>query len=501
MAGGMVAEATTYTAASTSFVDVSNACSLARNGDTVLMPPGTNIWSNQLGAGYSGFGYTFSLKGSGTNVTQIIENAGSLYAPIIVFNPDGGAFAQMSDFTLVGNVAGSSGGGKGCVEILCNSTNWRVHNLVFNQIQDDNLVVYASAFGVIDHCTFYLNTSGSAVKCAGDTMGDFSWSTPPSYGGVSNLFVEDCVFTNLNASNGGDISDTDGGGRVVFRHNTVLNCGFYNHGTETGGRVRSARSFELYNNTFATTNNTFYSQQYADACDLRGGSGVAFSNTLSGYNYFMFLNYYRALDQETSPFYGAWGQSSWDSNSPVVLSVTYSGATSSNNVVTLAGQNWTTNQWVAYTLFDTNTGTFGIIIGNTTNVITTKGARLSAGQLTVNNGDHVQMTLVYPMLDAPGMGSGDLLSGYGAVTNDPVIDTVYGVAHWPNQVVDGIYGWGNTLPGGDANIENNSYPNIQLGRDYFNNTPKPGYAPYVYPHPLVAGSAPGLASVTGILSY
>src|SRR5436305_3746780 len=30
-------------------------------------------------------------------------------------------------------------------------------------------------------------------------------------------------------------------------------------------------------------------------------------------------------------------------------------------------------------------------------------------------------------------------------------------------------------------------PSIKSGRDYFNRTPKPGYTPFVYPHPLVSG--------------
>ena len=33
---------------------------------------------------------------------------------------------------------------------------------------------------------------------------------------------------------------------------------------------------------------------------------------------------------------------------------------------------------------------------------------------------------------------------------------------------------------------------IKAGRDYFVNTPRPGYKPYTYPHPLVAGDSPAL---------
>ena len=56
-----------------------------------------------------------------------------------------------------------------------------------------------------------------------------------------------------------------------------------------------------------------------------------------------------------------------------------------------------------------------------------------------------------------------------------------------------LYEWNNTLKQGDGNIQvhphgcdpPNEYDHIQENRDYFNDTPRPGYTPYVYPHPLV----------------
>ena len=35
---------------------------------------------------------------------------------------------------------------------------------------------------------------------------------------------------------------------------------------------------------------------------------------------------------------------------------------------------------------------------------------------------------------------------------------------------------------------------IRAGEHYFNNTPMPGYTPYVYPHPLVTGAASAAVS-------
>ena len=58
------------------------------------------------------------------------------------------------------------------------------------------------------------------------------------------------------------------------------------------------------------------------------------------------------------------------------------------------------------------------------------------------------------------------------------------------------YAWGNTFSGGQgqggfscpsggcpANVFS-AGTNIQLNRDYFDSTAKPGYVPYQYPHPL-----------------
>ncbi|MCL4204643.1 MAG: hypothetical protein KJ000_19320 [Pirellulaceae bacterium] len=57
--------------------------------------------------------------------------------------------------------------------------------------------------------------------------------------------------------------------------------------------------------------------------------------------------------------------------------------------------------------------------------------------------------------------------------------------------VDRSYGehptcvWNNTLNGRVGRLVSSS-PRIQDGVDFFNGTPKPGYTPYAYPHPLVS---------------
>lgn len=78
----------------------------------------------------------------------------------------------------------------------------------------------------------------------------------------------------------------------------------------------------------------------------------------------------------------------------------------------------------------------------------------------------------YACLDQPGRGEGHLAT----TTASGLIP-----ATWPNQARSPIYFWNNL---GWHNGEGGSTSTrIQLDRDYFN-SPKLGYRPYIYPHPL-----------------
>ena len=98
-------------------------------------------------------------------------------------------------------------------------------------------------------------------------------------------------------------------------------------------------------------------------------------------------------------------------------------------------------------------------------------------KLTFNTGDTYQIWKVVHSLDQPGLGKGDLLSG---LPGRP--------AKWPHQVTEPCYSWNNTQAGGSEELAS-SEPSIEEGRDFFNGTPKPGYTPYTYPHPLVSSFA------------
>jgi hypothetical protein len=80
-------------------------------------------------------------------------------------------------------------------------------------------------------------------------------------------------------------------------------------------------------------------------------------------------------------------------------------------------------------------------------------------------------------LDQIGQGKGDLKSG-----------TDYTPAVFPNTVLEPAYSWNNwTGSTQTAQLDFHSKQSsiMREGRDFYNRTPKPGYTPYTYPHPLV----------------
>ena len=91
--------------------------------------------------------------------------------------------------------------------------------------------------------------------------------------------------------------------------------------------------------------------------------------------------------------------------------------------------------------------------------------------------------MVCRMLDQPGRGKGDYISGSNPA---PMA--------WPHQASEPVHVWGNTLGlnfgngNGRPVVYSQGYSVVQ-NQDWFyssdNSAALPGYTPYVYPHPLV----------------
>ena len=208
---------------------------------------------------------------------------------------------------------------KGMLWIEGNSRQFRIDHVRIKTMGTSGLHIHQNVLGVIDHNIFELNDWGFAIYVqleswngTGD-FGDSSWADATYIGTDKALFVEDNQFTSSTRS---VAIDGWSGSRVVFRHNTLRNSAYENHGSETGGRWRSQRTFEVYNNTF-----TFDPMVWASMIGIRGGTGVIFNNvgTTSGSGYTNVMADLNALrSSDPSLRYDPWGYCNgsniWDGN-------------------------------------------------------------------------------------------------------------------------------------------------------------------------------------------
>ena len=195
---------------------------------------------------------------------------------------------------------------------------------------------------------------------------------------------------------------------------------------------------------------------------------------------------------------GATGDSPWDVNdtegngtnvpghSPFVYA---SGTVSSGSDTTLVDttKNWKPNQWQYFTAKRMSDNQVAFIKSNTNNTLELLYYTDSRGGAIWKAGDQYQIHRPLILLDQPGRGHSDVIVGA------PPVNRATGKAAWPHQALELSYSWNDiyTPTGDSVNFKTGAgnHKLQQQGRDYYNNTPIPGYKPYTYPHPLVSGGA------------
>jgi len=177
--------------------------------------------------------------------------------------------------------------------------------------------------GVIDHCKF-INTHGHV---------EASWANSTVHYGVNiargsyceeweediskvlgqytpyTVFIEDCYFEKWRHCVVGNR-----GAHYVFRHNTIADDYGYGsldaHGwgwIEEGRVLVGTRAMEIYNNQFLNP------IQWKDCIWVRGGAGVFFNNTVSGYTHFVYLSQEASDDVPKCQIHDVWV---WNNNLP-----------------------------------------------------------------------------------------------------------------------------------------------------------------------------------------
>ena len=373
--------------------------------------------------------------------------------------------------------------------------------------------VWGAIYGVADHNVLecpggkqsfvinmgnWPNPDGSAGQ-----WGDGSWAAPTSLGSEKFFFIEDNCFKNVTGTSAfpgftefaGNI-DSTWGGRWVFRYNHCYETEMQNHGTE-GGRYRGCRAREIYHNDF------HYAHVHGPG-GSRSGVTIVHDNTWDGValGHGFVLEAYRASTSEPD-WGGGSGSNPWDINDVKngaftesgfnynpVNGLYESGTVSSGSLTSIVDttKNWRANQWVNFAVKRIVNNTISQVTSNTSNTLTLFNYTSGTSQAHWTAGDKYEIRRPSILLDQPGRGQGDLITGATP------INSTTGKATWPHNALEPAYSWNNkyTPTGASVNFKA-GFSNVRLqqeGRDFYNNTPMPGYTPYVYPHPLVSGLAP-----------
>ena len=255
-------------------VSVSAAIATASPGTVVVVPAGTCRWSRPLTIDKG-----LILLGAGIGKTVIINESGQQFGPALIsYAPFQDESFEISGFTLDGQ--GANGLNGPLLEIDSSNsgtalTKIKVHDNLFKNANSRAISMSGLEFGVFYKNQFLDNYIGIGITGAGVA----GWQFPQTLGGPNYPYFEDNTFKQTIAR-GGFISETGIGGRLVFRHNSIIGYGgnqgevWDQHGNQGD---RGSVAGEIYNNTvnLAVDSRVF---------NHRGGQAIFFNNTITGAN-------------------------------------------------------------------------------------------------------------------------------------------------------------------------------------------------------------------------
>jgi hypothetical protein len=443
------ASAATINAASCNYADVQAAINSAIDGDTVSVPAGSCTWASTLTIPSS---LSVSIIGAGAHQTYIAISGAKTFN----IRPNQGEFVRISNMELLCGVDILSGSGGVTTKV---QDGFRVDHILINQAARGltecgrggklgNQETWT--YGVFDHIEFYHPgvtgvLSGTPQRTA-FPFGLGPWQEDAGWGGKDFVYLEDSIIHNTEGGNLYTSGSFDGryGWKIVLRYNDMLDVNWGGHDMHTTNS-HSLRAMEVYNNTWRLSSKNGEALSWNGGAGTRGGSYTVFNNRLAtsrvqdlGNGQPLLVTYYRSNGNAL----GAWGSCDGvQENFCVGL----------NNPAPHP-----------FTGMDQNAG-----------VACTSNSQCGAGNYCVPVDSQIDAN-GYVCREQPGTGKIDPVTGIHAL--DPAYE-------WNNLWCKDNAG-GLCTPNMDLDWRINNIPQIVIGRDVIDDTPRPGYTPYTYPHPL-----------------
>ncbi|MGZ6398653.1 MAG: hypothetical protein ACXWRZ_16950 [Bdellovibrio sp.] len=291
-------------AKSCNYDDVKAVVDASVSGETIQIPAGNCVWTTTLAVTKG-----IKILGAGIGVTVIQDmvpkggntcSGGGGIFDITVNAPEN---FRVSNLTIAGGDPVPQQCNIGSINLYGSSKVFRVDHLEFTNLQHMAITAQGNLTGVIDHSQFsgphMLGIFVDHQNWLGAENGDGSWADDLHLGTEQAIYVEDCNFDASQTTSLTEAISLGAGGRMVARYNTFTETRIGIFGTDTSGRSRSGRSFEIISNNFSLTKfNSF------DAVWIGGGTGIIAKNTVNNtQGSIASLNNYR-----DGISYSPWGQ-------------------------------------------------------------------------------------------------------------------------------------------------------------------------------------------------
>ena len=404
----------------------------ASAGDTINIASGSFTWTSPVTITK---GVTF--KGAGSTATTLNASNSALFN----LSTGDNNIVRITDLGITGTVSGQAIGiGGNWAYVVLGNIKSRLSGsgkAVFvgydysniKQTAKQKTLLYGWDFlGLTNYAYLYMIWGRYAV-----------WTEDDDFGTDNAFFIEDSTIVHQYPN--GYCGDTEFGGRLVIRYNTIINCYPMTHDANTGDRGH--RLTEMYWNTITCANCSNLS-----ALGTSGGTGVWYNNTVTGGQYVGWSDQIRRKDEGLTDGH--------------IGSKCGEGQKACSDPIVGVGGHCTNSPHISCD-FSTDCGA-GTCVGPCS---TDADCNTGAGNTCVQ-------------VDGAGTGGYPCRDQTGWGKDDPVTHA---------NIRTPFYVWDNTWNGSPLNATNLSYGGytfVQENREFYN-SPKPGYSPFSYRHPKRTG--------------